>query len=93
MVLSEGSELLAQNLTNFWASPNNAIGRMARLVLDLGCFKKINGVYIRNTHSGHRVNRGTETETLWFSSNVLNASLAGGVTEFSRENLRASINH
>ena len=62
LVLTEGTEVYKEN---YWLSENNKKGKNARLVLDLGCEKEINGLYIRNTHNSFKHNRGTEGFTLF----------------------------
>ena len=65
MVLTEGTEVNEQNLTNYWLSPWNATGSKAQLVIDLGCNKMVNGFYIRNINHGQNGNQGTGNFTLY----------------------------
>ena len=62
LVLTEGTEIFKEN---YWLSENNKKGKNARHVLDLGCDKEINGLYIRNTHNSFKHNRGTKGFTLF----------------------------
>ena len=50
--------------TNYWLSPSYLTGEESYLVIDLGCVREISGVYLRNTHNGHRNDRGTKTFSL-----------------------------
>jgi len=45
--------------TNAWMAPSNETGEEASLVIDLGCIKEINGVFLKNFHNAERDNRGT----------------------------------
>ena len=68
MVLSEGSEIQAVNRSNFWMAPDRAIGKNAQLVVDLGCLKKVNGFFIRNTHNGQQMNRASKKVSIFVSN-------------------------
>ena len=52
--------------TNYWLSPSDLTGEDSYLLIDLGCVKEISGVYLRNTHNGHRNDRGTKSFSLRF---------------------------
>ena len=52
--------------TNYWLSPAYLTGTDSYLEIDLGCVKEISGVYLRNTHNGHRNDRGTKSFALQF---------------------------
>ena len=45
--------------TNAWMAPSYETGEEASLVIDLGCIKEINGVFLKNFHNAERDNRGT----------------------------------
>ena len=63
MVLQEDFEVTD---TNYWLSPTYLTGTDSYLEIDLGCVKEISGVYLRNTHNGHRNDRGTKSFALQF---------------------------
>ena len=64
-VLTEGSELQAKHLTNYWIAPER---ENVQLVVNLGCPKEINGFYIRNTHNAHKNNRATKKFSIFVSN-------------------------
>ena len=71
MVLSEGSETMFSNFTiNYWISREGSTGDNARLVVDLGCLKTVDGFYLRNTHNAYRFNRATQHFTLFSSKKI-----------------------
>ena len=45
------------------------IGEDASLVIDLGCIKEINGLYIKNFHNAHKDNRGTQYFSIYVRYN------------------------
>ena len=46
---------------NFWLPPHDTIGK---ITIDLGCYKELTGIFLRNTHNGDSYNRGTENFSL-----------------------------
>ena len=57
-VLEEKKEVSYQN---YWMPPESTTGADAFFVIDLGCVKEVNGVYLRNSHNADYNNRGTRT--------------------------------
>ena len=51
--------------TNYWLPGKHATGEDASLVIDLGCIKELNGVYLKNSHNAHKDNRGTSEFSLY----------------------------
>ena len=51
-------------MANYWLSKGNKKGDDARIIVDLGCEKEIDGFYMRNTHNADKNNRGTKNFTL-----------------------------
>ena len=64
LVVSEGTEFYQHN---YWLAAPGMTGEEARVVVDLGCEKMINGVYLRNTHNGYLNDRGTKMFSLFGS--------------------------
>ena len=50
---------------NSWLAPNTMTGEEASLVIDLGCIKEINGVYLKNLHNAHKDNRGNRQSSVF----------------------------
>ena len=70
MVLSEGSETMGSNFTNYWITRHGWTGDNAKLVVDLGCVKKVDGLYLRNTHNAQKYNRATNHFTVFSRQNI-----------------------
>ena len=83
LVVSEGTEIYHYN---YWLAAPGKTGEEAQVVVDLGCEKMINGVYLRNTHNGDRNDRGTERFSLFgsLSADGPMFDLGRGVLEDSR---------
>ena len=69
-IFSEGSEYKNQSFINSWITPELKTGKHAEIVINLGCEKTVNGFYIRNTHFGRHLGRGTKQFTI-FTKDVL----------------------
>lgn len=54
---------------NYWFVPNYQTGEAASLVIDLGCIKEINGLYMKNFHNAHKNNRGTQYFSIYVRYN------------------------
>ena len=54
---------------NYWLAPSQKTGDEASLVIDLGCIKEINGVYLKNFHNADKNNRGTMDFSIFVKEN------------------------
>ena len=59
-ILEEGVEYLEGNDSNSWIANKGQTGENARIDIDLGREKNLNGFYLRNFHSGYNWEDGTE---------------------------------
>ena len=57
-------------------------GEDASLVIDLGCIKEINGLYIKNFHNSYMNNRGTEYFSIYVKYNESNFYVFGTSTYY-----------